>query len=167
MVIVPSGQFGHGNLLEASTHGFYSMINAPKTMIKIAKRLVLRSLCNAGYVLLKRQEYEDLLGRAAQAAPLERPSAPTDAVADPDRRRILKDAKEPFKLPPARMQAVYAAVRNITRAGIEGDIVDCGDGSTQTLTFIAAVLMYLGDTSHRLVLFDTTADPLHRAEPKL
>jgi hypothetical protein len=62
---------------------------------------------------------------------------------------------------------VYSAVRHLTQSGIKGAAVDCGDGNTSILAVIAAALSHLKDTSRQLVLFDVTADPLHRAEAEM
>jgi O-methyltransferase len=63
--------------------------------------------------------------------------------------------------------ALHSAVKYLIKARIPGDIVDCGDGSATTLAVIAASLVALGDTSRRLILFDVTGDPRHRAETEL
>ena len=66
-----------------------------------------------------------------------------------------------------RLLALYSAVRYLTDIGIVGDVVDCGYGATATLVALATAFRHFGDVSRRLILFDTTADPLHRADTEL
>jgi len=68
---------------------------------------------------------------------------------------------------PPLATALYSVARYLVEANIEGDVLDCGFGATGTLIALAAALRHLGDTSRKLVLIDTTADPLHRAETQL
>jgi hypothetical protein len=65
------------------------------------------------------------------------------------------------------MFTAYAAARYLVDAKIEGDVVDCGSGDTAALVALAAALVQFGDTTRRLVLFDTSADPTHDAETEL
>jgi hypothetical protein len=70
-----------------------------------------------------------------------------------------------FSLP--RLQALYAAAKYITEKEIEGDFVDCGWGDPTTLLALAASLLHQNHTERRLLLFDSTASPLNRAETDL
>jgi hypothetical protein len=67
----------------------------------------------------------------------------------------------------ARLHALYLATKYITESKIEGDLVDCGWGDTTTLLALASCLLSLKNYERQLVLFDSTADPLHRAETDL
>jgi hypothetical protein len=156
-------------------------------MINLAKHWVLRSLNHAGYRLLKKADHEALLAAVASShgaqAPVLAPVAPgndaSESLAAIDLTRtafascdatlagFLKDAENRYRLPQLRALALYRIVRYLSDAGIEGEIVDCGYGATATLTAIAAGSLCCGDTSRRLVLFDSSADPLHRAETEL
>jgi hypothetical protein len=62
------------------------------------------------------------------------------------------------------MAALYSIADYLTRVSIEGEVVECGYGNTANLAVLAAAFAQLGDTSRRLALFDTSADPLHRPE---
>jgi len=87
------------------------------------------------------------------------------AGADAVLASFLHDAHH--EMAPPRLLALYRVVQYLARAGIPGEIVDCGHGATATLAAIAAASTHCGETSRRLVLFDASADPLHRAETEL
>jgi hypothetical protein len=145
--------------------------------MNVAKRSILYLLNRAGYHLVKHAAYENLLSSAAHAGRTE-PPAPAPArdgalggvaaaSGDADLARFLGCLGSHAEVPLPRTLALYAAVRHLTQAGIPGDIVDCGYGTTSTLTLIAVALLHFDDPGRRLVLFDTTADPLHRADTEL
>jgi hypothetical protein len=151
------------------------------------KRIALRLLEERGYVLLKKHAYADLTARAnasATAAPptpkAPQPEAPAPMLPPPpefgdfgsaggreDSKRFLERAQTVVGQPPGHAAAVHAAMHQVTKANISGDIVDCGEGTPTTLALAATALVGLGNTKHRLVLFDVTADPKHRAEDEL
>jgi hypothetical protein len=154
-------------------------------MINLAKQMVLWSLERAGYRLLRKPDHEALL--VAAAAPHNRPApaaAPvahsaghghpsaTDLTAalascDVTLAAFLTDAEDRHRLAPLRAFALYRIAQYLACAGIAGEVVDCGYGATAALAAIAAASVQCGDTSRRLVLFDSSADPLHRAETEL
>lgn len=80
---------------------------------------------------------------------------------------ILQRLLTPWNFSLPRLQALYAATKYITENDIEGDFVDCGWGEPTTLLALAASLLHLNHTDRRLVLFDSTASPLNRAETVL
>jgi len=97
-------------------------------------------------------------------APVPVVPAPFDtAPFSPILQRLL--TRRNFSL--ARLQALYAAAKYITENEIEGDFVDCGWGDPTTLLALAASLLHLHHTDRGLVLFDSTASPLNRAETDL
>ena len=155
-------------------------------MINLAKQWVLRSFDRAGYRLLKKPDHEALLVAAAAPhntpAPAKAPIAPASAApghpsaidltgalasCDASLTAFLTDAEDRYRLAPPRAFALYRIVQYLAHAGIAGEVVDCGYGATATLAAIAAALVQCGDTSRQLVLFDSSADPLHRAETEL
>jgi hypothetical protein len=157
-------------------------------MINLAKQWVLRSLNHAGYRLLKKADHEALLAAAAAphgapdpaAAPApDRASSDASAIplaigltgaalaSDPQLTGFLQDAEARYRLPPPRALALYRIVQYLAHAGIKGDVVDCGYGATAPLAAIAGAFACCRDTSRRLVLFDSSASPLHRAETEL
>jgi hypothetical protein len=120
-------------------------------MIVAAKKIAYRLLDRAGYRLVKTPEYEMLLatgGHRRFASVSGGSLAGDDLAAD-------------------RVQALRSAVRYLLNAGIAGSIVDCGYGSTATLAALAQMLAEHGDIARQLVLFDSSADPTHCAEPEL
>jgi hypothetical protein len=136
-------------------------------MIKLAKQWVLRSLSEAGYHLLKKVDYDALVA-AASSRNAQGPIsiAATPAPHSAGAVEVLQGAVGLIKPPPLCALA-FTTARHLVDASIEGAVVDCGIGEARTLATLAVALLRLGDTSRRLVLFDTTADPLHRAETEL
>ena len=156
-------------------------------MINSAKQIILQGLNRAGYRLLKREEYERLLATAVEAQQAAQalqsdvspsppfmqppPSASSLEVAEfapvtggVDLASFLDRVKGIRDLPPLRAVALYSIADYIARASVKGEVVDCGYGRTSTLVAMAAAFVQIGDTSRRLVLFDTSADPVHRPE---
>lgn len=153
-------------------------------MIGLAKQFIVRSLDRVGYRLLKNAEYSRLLAaRAPSAQPLPLEPMPDPIASSPsanqgqasadfppgeaDFRLFLKHARNLSGHSALCTLAVYSAVRYLTQTGIEGAAVDCGSGDASRLAIIAAALSHLKDTNRQLVLFDVTADPLHRAEAEM
>lgn len=138
------------------------------------KRLILRALKAFGYVLLKETDFQRLCG-VSPSAPLTAPSAvalqgnldDTSGLMDKQFQEIYQRTGLQSSVPNMQAYAVYSAVRHLTATHISGDIVDCGEGSPETITLIAASLAAVGDTTRNLVLFDITADPNHRGETDL
>lgn len=56
-----------------------------------------------------------------------------------------------------RMYALYQGVRHVTARGIDGDMVECGVWRGGSAMLVALTLAALGETSRRIVLFDTFA----------
>jgi hypothetical protein len=83
---------------------------------------------------------------------------------DADLASFLDRVKGICDLPPLRAVALYSIADYIARASVKGEVVDCGYGRTATLVAMAAAFVQIGDTSRGLVLFDTSADPVHRPE---
>jgi len=156
-------------------------------MINPAKRIILQGLNRAGYRLLKREEYERLLATAAEAQQAAQapqsgispsppfvpasPSASSLEVAEfapvtggANPASFLDRVKGICDLSPLRAVALYSIADYIARANVKGEVVDCGYGRTATLVAMAAAFVQIGDTSRRLELFDTSADPVHRPE---
>jgi len=51
--------------------------------------------------------------------------------------------------------ALYKAVEYLVKAGVEGDIVECGVWSGGSMLLAAAALVHFGDVSRELYLYDT------------
>jgi len=150
-------------------------------MINLAKRNILHALNRVGYRLLKRDEHERLLAAAAQGqASNIYPSPPVVPGSPPASNleiatfasvtdgaglaKLLERLRGICDLPLPRIVALYSIADYLTHARVEGEVVDCGYGGTSTLAVMAAAFAQIGDISRNLVLFDTTADPLHRPE---
>jgi hypothetical protein len=159
-------------------------------MISPAKRIILEGLNRAGYRLLKREEYERLLATAAEAQqatqasqssqsgisplppfmPASRSASSLDVAEfapftdDAKLASFLERVKGIRDLSPLHAVALYSIANYIVCASVRGEVLDCGYGRTATLAALAAAFVQIGDTSRRLVLFDTSADPVHRPE---
>jgi hypothetical protein len=163
--------------------------------ITFIKHMILRSLDQRGYVLLKKPEYARMISQevmpavsapvAAPAAevpvPEAEPAGPTPAslpvssvkefAIGPDIpvefARACRHLQDRLTLPANQLLALYSAVRYLVRSRIPGDFMDCGEGVPEVLAVIGACLVSLADTDRRLTLFDITGDPHHRPEPVL
>jgi hypothetical protein len=63
---------------------------------------------------------------------------------------------QPFTLTPVeRMYALYKATEYITRAGVPGDVVECGVWRGGSMMLSALTLLHNHDTARSLYLFDT------------
>ncbi len=153
-------------------------------MITSIKRLILSLLQERGYVLLKLPEYVDLTMRAespkavvetARSPLVQQISHPTgpapadfgdllDPVLGAEVQAFAQRARAIVGQEPAHAPAIYMALRYLTKVGVKGDIVDCGEGAPTMLVLAALALNMLGARERRLVLFDVTADPSHFPE---
>ncbi len=145
-------------------------------MTGFAKQLVLQGLARTGYVLLKAGAHQELLARAAQAAITAPPPPPPPPAAAPASVPFAPDSAfaafrrtlpASLDVPERRILALYSAMQYLAARGIAGDVIDCAHANPGNLAVIAAALVFLEDTSRRLILCDPTADPLHRAEREL
>jgi hypothetical protein len=106
------------------------------------KRAVLAAIRRSGYVLLhdNYQTSGHFLGDTQTSF------------------RELSDRVKPFtNTSTERLYALYSAIEYIVRAGIPGDIVECGVAHGGSMMMAALTLQALGDTSRRIILFDTFA----------
>jgi O-methyltransferase len=107
-----------------------------------AKRAILNTVRRFGYVLLhdNYQSTGHFLGDTQASF------------------RELSEKAKPFtNTSTERLYALHSAVEYIVRAGIEGDIVECGVARGGSMMMAALTLVALGDTSRQLILFDTFA----------
>jgi O-methyltransferase len=81
----------------------------------------------------------------------------TFATSDPDFYALYDRTKAFTMTSVERMYALYKTVEYISRAGIPGDIVECGVWRGGSMMLAALTLLKLGDVGRRLVLFDTFA----------
>lgn len=78
---------------------------------------------------------------------------PTDV--SPEMLGILKAAR-PYTLTTMhRLASTQDAIRYVVKAGIPGDIVECGVWRGGNMAVAASTLHFLGDTSRALLLYDT------------
>jgi hypothetical protein len=165
-------------------------------MLGIAKQALLQGLERFGYVLLKKDAHQDLMARAAgpapssppPPAPAPSPVAPVPVaapvVAAPPPWPVAPPGLFPFAaeseftafrrqlpstldLPEQRILALFSAAQYLVAQRVAGDVVDCTHAADKVLAVLAAALVFLRDTSRRVILFDPTADPHHRAERAL
>ena len=101
------------------------------------KRAIRRALRTTGFDLVR---YEPA-------------AAPADA--DPSDVETIR-AVRPFTMTsPSRVLAVCEAIRYVHRAGIAGDVVECGVWRGGSSMAAARTLLHLGDTRRTLYLYDT------------
>lgn len=74
---------------------------------------------------------------------------------DPVESRVIKLAQPYTLTSPERLLGLIDGVRYLCRAGISGDIVECGVWRGGSIMAAAATLLAEGDTSRHLWLFDT------------
>ena len=150
-----------------SKAGMRSLVKQSTYLIK---QSILRELDRRGYVLVKKSGYQTLpahrAGRTLSQTLYSKLDfvEPTLAV---EFEAVCAKLQGFLGIPPQQAYAAYCAARDLSRAGVVGDIFDCGEGSAETLAVIAATLARLGDTNRRLVLFDVSGVPAHRAETEL
>lgn len=109
-------------------------------MKSLSKRLVNGFLGGLGYEIRRRD-------------PAPHATFPPDFDADV---RETIGAVKPYTMTSAeRINALCQAVRYIARAGIPGDIVECGVWKGGSMMAAARTLMQAGDAARRLYLFDT------------
>ena len=149
--------------------------NLVKQWTYLAKQLVLRELDRRGYVLVKKSRDRDRSDRARSArapghASNRRLYSKLDFVAPAltaEFAAVCGKLDGALSIPPRQAYAAYCAARDLVQGGVPGDVVDCGEGSAETLAVIAATMATLGDTSRQIVLFDVSGVPAHRAETEL
>ena len=114
---------------------------ASSVLKRAVGRPLRRALARAGYDIVPQGEPRDLWGM------------PWDAD-DFDRATI--EATRFYTLtPPDRIMSFIDAVRYVVRAGIEGDIAECGVWRGGSMQIAARTLIDEGDTSRTLHLYDT------------
>lgn len=97
------------------------------------------------------------LGRIRSATPNGESGFPVDF--DDDAKRLFQRVKPYTLTSKERVLALREAVRYVSRAGIEGDIAECGVWRGGSMMVIALTLVALGDTTRHLYLFDTFTRP--------
>jgi len=114
------------------------------------KHTILRTVKRFGYVLI-RDDFQ----------------LSTDDLNDnqPSFRRLCERVQPYTMTSVERLYAMHSATEYIVKAGIPGDIVECGVWRGGSMMMAALSLLALGDTSRRLVCFDTFAGH-PRPDPK-
>ena len=74
---------------------------------------------------------------------------------DPRFERIYRECAEYTVTSPERMYSLYAATEYLCRAGVEGDVVECGVFRGGSSKLVALTLSELGDETRQLYLYDT------------
>jgi O-methyltransferase len=77
--------------------------------------------------------------------------------AEPEFARLYERVKSYTMTSIERLYAMHKATEYVVKAGIPGDFVECGVWRGGSMMMAALSLMALGDTSRRLLLFDTFA----------
>lgn len=76
---------------------------------------------------------------------------------EPEFTELFTECHKYTMTSPERMYALYKAVEYVVRAGIPGDVVECGVWKGGSSMMMALALMHFGDTSRTLWLYDTFA----------
>jgi O-methyltransferase len=120
------------------------------SLSSFVKRTILRTVQRFGYVLI-RDDFQP----------------PSNAFDDTQASfRNFCERVQPFTMTTVeRLYAMYSATEYIVKAGIPGDIVECGVWRGGSMMMAALSLQALGDTSRRLICFDTFAGH-PRPDPK-
>jgi hypothetical protein len=109
-------------------------------MLKAIKQAIQLGLGRLGYALVRQPKNNELQLRAASIAP------------------------KPPSLDESLVHLLDEVVAHITSHSIPGDVVDCGTGETLHLQGLTTALKSRREIFRRLILFDTSMDPSHRAE---
>jgi hypothetical protein len=132
-------------------------------MMNPAKRIILEGLNRAGYRLLKREEYERFVtasgaqqaAQAVHSGVLPSPASVSASLsasslevvefapgmAGANLASFLDRVKGMRDLSPLRAGALYSIADYIARAGVKGEVVDCGYGRMATLVALAAAFV--------------------------
>ncbi len=86
---------------------------------------------------------------------VKRPLVPLTHDFDPDAVRAIREVAGYTQTTPERIVALRDAVSYVARAGIPGDIVECGVWRGGSMMVVAHELLRQQDTSRRLWLYDT------------
>jgi O-methyltransferase len=78
---------------------------------------------------------------------------------DEEAKRLFRDVRPYTLTSKERVLALRDAVRYVSRAGLQGDIAECGVWRGGSVMVIARTLVELGDTDRHLYLFDTFTRP--------
>ena len=74
---------------------------------------------------------------------------------EPEFMPLYESCREASMTSIERMHALWLAVRHLGRAGIAGDVVECGVWRGGSMMLAAKTLLSQGDTARRLWLYDT------------
>jgi hypothetical protein len=130
------------------------------------KRMIIRTINAAGYEV-KRRSPQPLPAAPEASPPLEtQPVDYQELMAqqarifqyrdmDDEFRPILELVKRYTMTSIERLFDLYKATEYVVKAGIPGDIVECGVWRGGSMMLVASTLLALGDTSRTLYLFDT------------
>ena len=109
----------------------------------LAKSLIRKVLATFGYNLVRTPSISSV------------PAVLTEPTDDPLFADLLNKVTPYTMTSPERVKALREAVRYITRAKIEGAIVECGVWRGGSMMAVAETLLELDDVSRPLYLFDT------------
>lgn len=76
---------------------------------------------------------------------------------EPEFKALFEECKSASMTSIERMYALWISVRHLHRAGVSGDIVECGVWRGGSMMLAAKTLIAQGDLSRRLWLYDTFA----------
>src|SRR5579871_5131069 len=144
-------------------------------MIRLSKRVILGGIRAAGYELKPLRHARDANSeRAASVVPTSPAPAPPPApetdyqllmarqelmakFLDLDKEFMpLQESVKPYTMTSIeRLFDLYKSIEYLYKAGVPGDIVECGVWRGGSMMLVAKTLLALGDTSRKIYLFDT------------
>ena len=80
---------------------------------------------------------------------------PSDAALEPEFLEVFRECRHYSQTPKARMYALYKATEYVAKAGIPGDIVECGVWRGGSVMVVARALLACGQSDRRIFLYDT------------
>lgn len=136
-------------------------------MLVSFKRMILRTINAAGYEVKRRSPPPPLPAVREASPPAEtQPIDYQELMAQQARIFQYRDMDDEFHpilelVKPYTMTSVerlfdlYKSTEYVVKAGVPGDIVECGVWRGGSMMLVASTLLALGDTSRTLYLFDT------------
>jgi O-methyltransferase len=117
------------------------------------KASVRRAFQRLGFTIMRTSAYGNGLDYQAMMASNNAKAAFEDL--DPEFRPLMESVRPYTMTSIERMYHLYKAAIYLSRAGVQGDLLECGVWRGGSMMLVAKTLLGLGDTGRTLHLFDT------------